>query len=161
TLLHLQGKAPIPIPELIAYDIRDDGWMYVVMTKLEGTMLENAWNECSHAEKADIMEQIGQLMAAIHSIPAELELTTWPDFIKKQVNNFFSRHSRQGMPQWFMSEVEAYVRNAIPLLPAEFIPVILTGEYTPFNLLVTRTKGKLTITGMIDFGDTMIGYHEY
>src|SRR5262249_12073003 len=38
---------------------------------------------------------------------------------------------------------------------------ILTGEYTPFNLLVAATDSGARLTGMIDLGDAMIGPREY
>lgn len=39
--------------------------------------------------------------------------------------------------------------------------VLLTGEYTPFNLLVERDAGGWRLSGMIDFGDAMIGPRDY
>jgi hygromycin-B 7''-O-kinase len=38
---------------------------------------------------------------------------------------------------------------------------LLTGEYTPFNLLVERRGDSWELSGMIDFGDAMVGYREY
>lgn len=40
-------------------------------------------------------------------------------------------------------------------------PVILTGEYTPMNILVQQQSGIWHIDGMIDFADTMLGKAEY
>jgi hygromycin-B 7''-O-kinase len=65
------------------------------------------------------------------------------------------------MPAWFLDQVDAFVQNNRHRLPAAFKPVILTGEYTPFNLLVPHAPRVSRISGMIDFGDAMIGYHEY
>ena len=39
--------------------------------------------------------------------------------------------------------------------------VILTGEYTPMNILVHQVKGVWHIVGLIDFGDSMLGMPEY
>ena len=46
-------------------------------------------------------------------------------------------------------------------LPKIKKPVILTGEYTPMNLLVNKVSGIWHINGMIDFGDSMLGLPEY
>jgi hygromycin-B 7''-O-kinase len=52
------------------------------------------------------------------------------------------------------------LKEAEKIIPSDFKAVILTGEYTPFNLMTDRRTDH-ALTGMIDFGDTMIGYHEY
>jgi hygromycin-B 7''-O-kinase len=46
-------------------------------------------------------------------------------------------------------------------VPGSFRPVVLTGEYTPENLLMTRHAGAWRVSGLIDFGDVMIGFNEY
>jgi hygromycin-B 7''-O-kinase len=40
-------------------------------------------------------------------------------------------------------------------------PAILTGEFTPMDVLVKRIKGIWHIQGRIDFGDAMLGAPEY
>ncbi len=39
----------------------------------------------------------------------------------------------------------------------------MTGEYTPFNLLVSRAEGSSNyeLSGMIDFADSMVGLRDY
>ena len=39
--------------------------------------------------------------------------------------------------------------------------VLLTGEYTPFNILAQRDATGRQLTGMIDFGDAMVGPRAY
>ena len=65
------------------------------------------------------------------------------------------------MPIWFLREVETFVQQNLPLLPSDFRSVILTGEYTPFNLMAEPGKSGWQLSGMIDFGDAMVGYREY
>jgi hygromycin-B 7''-O-kinase len=38
---------------------------------------------------------------------------------------------------------------------------LLTGEYTPFNLLFNKENNKWKLTGVIDFADSFLGDHEY
>ena len=49
----------------------------------------------------------------------------------------------------------------VEYLPTIKTPVILTGEYTPMNFLVTQKFGIWHIAGLIDFGDSMLGMPEY
>ena len=163
-LARLGGRVDIPIPELVASGEREDGWTYVILSRLPGVTLERVWPDCSLAEKADLLALIGEMMAEVHSVPvgdvANLE-PAWGGFLAGQVARCRARHERLGMPRWFVEGVEAFVEEAMPMLPSAFEPVILTGEYTPFNLLVEQGGGRWGFSGMIDFGDAMVGFREY
>lgn len=163
-LAHLNGRVDVPIPELIASGVREDGWTYVILSKLPGVTLEAVWPSCSHRERADLLARIGAIMAEVHAVSVgdlrDLE-PAWGGFLARQVAGCRARHERLGMPRWFIEGVEAFVKEALPLLPSAFEPVVLTGEYTPFNLLVERGGEGWTISGMIDFGDAMVGFREY
>jgi hygromycin-B 7''-O-kinase len=153
----------IPIPRLLASGEREDGWTYVILSKLPGVTLESVWPQLSMADKVASMQQIGRMMARVHSVPVgELHDIDppWEPFLQQQIAHCKNRHTRLKMPEWFLQEVDEYVASKITLLPNE-TPVILTGEYTPFNLLAEQVDGFWRITGMIDFGDVMVGFREY
>lgn len=59
------------------------------------------------------------------------------------------------MPGWFVSGIPEYLSSVT--IPECLHPVLLTGEYTPFNLLVENG----TLTGMVDFADAFSGLAEY
>jgi hygromycin-B 7''-O-kinase len=65
------------------------------------------------------------------------------------------------MPDWLLDGVEALVKDRLPSVERAEERVILTGEYTPFNLLVDNESGRVRLTGMFDFGDAMVGPPEY
>ena len=161
-LPRFHGALPIPVPELVAEGEREDGWLYVVVTRLPGRTLEHHWSETSAEEKARLLEQIGATMAAAHWLPVGELISLpprWEDFLAEQVEQSTARHTRLGMPDWFVKPLERFVRKALPTLPSA--PALLTGEYTPFNLLAARSSEGLALTGMIDFGDAMVGPAEY
>ena len=163
-LQHLQGKTTIPIPELIAFGERDDEWTYVILTKLQGVMLESVWGNCSNDEKKNLVERIGKMIAEVHSVQVGILSSLepqWKIFLDQQLTKFYDRHKRLGMPDWFTLHVENFVKESISVMQSQTELVILTCEYTPFNLLVDNKLGQWNICGMIDFGDAMIGYHEY
>jgi hygromycin-B 7''-O-kinase len=164
TLKILHGKISIPVPELIASAKRDDQWMYIIMTIVPGITLESVWKNFTHAQKAILLRKIGMLMAEVHSLKDPLlnEMDpSWKNFMEAQLSGFHARHKRLQMPEWFLLEVDAYVHQNISLLPENVEPVLLTGEYTPFNLLVAEQSGEWEISAMLDFGDSMAGFAEY
>lgn len=157
-LPHLQNYQ-LPIPELTAEGIREDGWPYVILTRLPGITLESCWPHLEHDDKKGFLHSIGQMMAKVHAVPvgklSDLA-PEWNDFLNKQRAGCRARHERYHLPKWLLNEVDTYIEKQFSLLPSE-PPVILTGEYTPFNLLIENGE----ISGMIDFGDAMIGFREY
>lgn len=160
----LEGELSFPIPKILAMGERDDHWPYIIMTLLPGVALESVWRDLSHGEKKSILEWIGRSMAEVHSVPVrELQDLDppWPEFIDRQRKGFLDRHKRHRMPEWFLSETPLFIRDLESFFRDSFEPVILTGEYTPFNLLAERVAGSWRISGMIDFGDAMIGRREY
>ncbi len=161
----LNGLLTFPIPELIAAGERTDGWFYVALSLVPGVSLEDVWTTLKLSEKSVLLEQIGNMMAEVHAVPVPSQLESlqprWADFLAGQIRGVKERHRKHDMPAWFMDGLEDFVQQALPLLPFAPESVILTGEYTPFNLLVMNTSGVWRISGMIDFGDAMIGYREY
>jgi hygromycin-B 7''-O-kinase len=163
-LAHLDGRVAAPVPRLVAHGERPDGWTYVVISLLPGVGLDTTWSQLARADQAQLLERIGAVMAEIHALPTDglADLPPdWDAFLAAQVAGCRARHERQGAPAWLIAQVESFVARSLPTLPASFRPVVLTGEYTPFNLLVSPTPAGCALSGMIDFGDAMIGLPDY
>lgn len=160
---HLDGQLALPIPRFFKAGERA-GWTYIIMSRLQGVTLEKVWPRLPDADKALVLTDIGRIMARVHTVPVgdlhDLP-PLWSEFFPAQIRGCRARHERLGMPRWFLDQVDAFVQNNLSLLPDSFSSVILTGEYTPFNLLVSDSARVDRISGMIDFGDAMIGYREY
>ncbi len=144
----------IRTPKLLASGVDESGWSYLIMTKVPGTQMDHVWPHMTFENQKSIMHEIGSLMAEVHR-KSDLTETNWKAFIGTQKKNCVERHKKLGMPDWFVNGISDYLLE-VPI-PENIRPVLLTGEYTPFNLLVE--KGKLT--GMVDFADSFSGMAEY
>lgn len=155
--------APIATPELLhAGEL--DGWPYLVMTRLEGTSLEDAWPHTAAADQVEMLAQIGALIAQAHALepgPIAAIGPPWDDFLAAQRAGCVARHARLGLPAPLLAELDAYLDRLAPAIPRGIAPVILTGEYTPANLLVARRADRWQLTGLIDFGDVGCGAADY
>jgi hygromycin-B 7''-O-kinase len=80
-------------------------------------------------------------------------------FLAAQVEGCRRRHER--LPAHLLAELEPYLQRTRDVLPTAIAPKILTGEYTPGNLLMRLRGGRWEIAGLIDFGDVMVGLGEY
>jgi hygromycin-B 7''-O-kinase len=162
-LTAVQGKLRVATPEVLAEGTLED-WPYLVLTLLPGTPLEHLWPELPLSTKVEVMERIGHLMAEVHHLPvsslSRLE-PEWQPFLRQQKAQCLDRHRRLWVPKPLLRQLESYLSKAEALLPPQFSPVLLTGEYTPENLLLTQQHGQWALSGLIDFGDAMLGYREY
>lgn len=162
-LRQLDGRLSVPIPRILA-EGEDNGWSWLIITKLPGTVGSEVWPVLSEQERIAILGDIGRTIAEVQAVdPGELlEMQpTWPDFIKRQAKACIARHRRQGLKTSLLADLPALLHAAPSVLPADVQPVILTGEWIPENLLLTETSTGWKLAAVIDFGDVMTGWREY
>jgi len=162
-LKHLAGKLSISTPNL---ELEGElfGWPYLIISKLPGTLLETLWETMPQHNKLVILRELGELIREVHALPTtELKAidSHWPKFIEKQSTNCLEQHRSKGLAATLLKQLPAYLESGIALLPPLKKSVLLTGEYTPMNFLVTQTEDLWHISGLIDFGDAMLGLPEY
>ena len=151
----LQGRLGVPTPALVATGERD-GWPYTVMTQLAGEPLTEAWPALPEAKKCSVLASIGKLAAEVHALPPAGLVPLAPDwdqFLQGQRARCMQRQQRTRLPAHLLGLLEPFVAGEVPAGHS----VILTGEYTPMNLL----HGAGGIVGMFDFGDGLVGPREY
>jgi hygromycin-B 7''-O-kinase len=155
-LARLAGRLGVPTPEMVFHG-EHDGWPYHVITQLDGEPLDRAWPALPEAGRCRVLESIGRLAAEVHALPVDGMAALAPDwgaFLAGQRARCVHRQQRTGLPAHLLAQVEAFVAGPVPDAGPS---VILTGEYTPMNLL--QRQGALS--GMFDFGDGLVGPREY
>lgn len=154
------GRLPIPVPELLATGALPGGWTYVVMTRLRGVLLESVWPSLDRAARVQLLREVGRVMAAAHALdaaPLQDLPPPWDGFVRAQIVGCKARHQRLGAPAWLTGSVDEWIAARRSLVPDGAHRVVLTGEYTPFNLFTTANR----LSAMFDFGDGLVGPREY
>jgi hygromycin-B 7''-O-kinase len=154
-LAHLHGRLSLPTPRLVD-SAEHAGWPYLVMTLLPGTPLDRVWPALPQGERCEVLRTIGRLAAEVHALPLgpmPALAPRWADFLQGQRQRCHGRQQRTGLPPHLLAQLEAFLQGPVPEGP----DVILTGEYTPFNLLHEGTG----LSAMFDFGDGLVGPREY
>lgn len=163
SLSQLRGRISVPIPEIVLEGERDR-WPYLVITRLNGIVGTQAWPVLPDDQKERILGRIGETIAEVQRAPvgelSRLE-PRWDDFIQRQIAGCHARHARLGLPRKYLDGLDAYLRDAVDLIPLQAPPVILTGEYGPENFLLSREGSDWRLSGLIDFGDAFTGWREY
>lgn len=162
-LKHLDGTLSIKTPAL-EYEGELLGWPYLIISKLKGTPLETLWETMPHSNKVVILRELGELIREVHALTTDgLDAIDchWPQFLEKQIAHCVEHHQTKGLSEALVQQLPAYLDSIKKLLPEIKKPVLLTGEYTPMNFLVNQIDDVWHISGLIDFGDAMLGLPEY
>src|ERR1700712_2288642 len=163
SLAQLRGRLGVPIPEIVLDGEREQ-WPYLVITRLHGVLGREAWPALPEDQKESVLGQIGETIAEVQRVPvgrlSSLE-PRWDQFLARQIEGCRARHQRLGLPRKYLDGLDDLLRDAARLIPVNAAPVILTGEYIPENLLLSREEGGWRLSGLIDFGDVFTGLGEY
>jgi hygromycin-B 7''-O-kinase len=152
---HLKGRLSLPTPQLVD-SAEHAGWPYLVMTQLPGTPLDRVWPTLPQPQRCAVLRTVGRLAAEVHALPPgpmPALAPRWADFLHGQRERCHARQQRTGLPATLLAQLQSFLQGPVPEGP----DVILTGEYTPFNLL--HQGGGLA--AMFDFGDGLVGPREY
>lgn len=162
-LKQLAGHLDLPIPEIVTEGERD-GWPYLVITRLSGTLGSEVWPQLPEDQKERVLRQIGETIAAVQRVPpgelAAIE-PRWHDFMRRQMQGCKARHERLGLAPKFLAGLDDLLRDAARLIPMNAPPVILIGEYIPENFLLACDDGQWSLAGLFDFGDVLTGWRDY
>jgi hygromycin-B 7''-O-kinase len=152
---HLQGRLSLLTPHLVD-SAEHAGWPYLVMTQLPGTPLDRVWPTLAQHERRAVLRTIGRLAAEVHALPLgpmPALAPRWADFLQAQRERCPARQQRTGRPAHLLTQLESFLQGPVPEGP----DAILTGEYTPFNLMHQGSG----LSAMFDFGDGLVGPREY
>jgi len=159
--LHEQVNT-VEVPRIITYG-QYEGWDYLIMTELKGKLLADLWGHLSYGEQQMLARKLGGVIKQLHQIPVGDGLmaidVNWRQFMGQQYQQMMQYHKKMGLIKHLYQQLQTYVEeNYINYSPRK---VLLTGEYTPFNLLMNKLKGQWQLTGLIDFGDCFLGDGDY
>jgi hygromycin-B 7''-O-kinase len=151
----LQPLRGLPTPELVAQG-EIEGWPYLVMTVVPGVPAEEIWPDLTDADRIDLARQLGRLMRRLHLQDPVAELATdWDAFLGERISGAEEFHAA-GEP-W-----HAWIRRRLTgFQEPPFSPVLLHADITADHALLSRTAQGWRITGLIDFGDAMMGHPFY
>jgi len=139
-----------------------EGWNYIIMTELKGTLLIDIFDTLSIEEKAQIAKDLGKLIKEVHSATItsdKNEQTEWNHFMNAQFENLADHHKQNELNDHFQYQLSNYA--ILETLKSSNQLVLLTGEYTPFNLIMNKENGMWKFTGLIDFADCFVGNSTY
>ncbi len=155
------GRLPLPTPELLATGTLD-GWSYVLMSRLHGRLLAEAWTELTATDRDRLSEELGHAVAALHAIDvAPLgELTPdWGAFVAAQREGAVAQQRARGLGASWVEQIPGFLDAWAP--PVDGPRALLHTELMREHLLVSPGPRGWTWTGLFDFEPAMVGDPEY
>ncbi|HEY3712579.1 MAG TPA: aminoglycoside 3'-phosphotransferase/choline kinase family protein [Amycolatopsis sp.] len=155
----LHGRLPIPTPGVVQAG-EHDGWGYVLMDRLPGVTLKEAWPQLSTEDKSALAPRLGEALAALHSLDdpalAVLGPKNWNAFLTGQRDQVLDRHRATKLDEQWLAQIPAFL-DAVDLGEPATVP--LHTEFMRDHLMVTPGSGELT--SLFDFEPAMRGAAEY
>jgi len=162
-LRRLSERSDLPVPQLVAEGVIED-WPYIVVTAVDGAPLCEVWDSMDALNKEHIAARCGELMASLHSTPTEgLEAIAvdWPAFVEGQIQDCVDHLTHADVGERWTRSVLEFLDDLPPLYEPGFCPVLLSADVTDEHILVSERGGRWELTGLIDFGDAMLGHPYY
>ncbi len=164
---------PVAIPRIKATgDI--NGWRYIVMDKLPGTNLHDIWPELAVENKIQIAKQVAQFARQLNQYPlSSRQLTTansalkldWPNFLLKQRENVYESRKKQGLSAALLADLLPFIDSCEYQAKSDLFnqgkPCLIHCDLHPGNLLAEKIGDSWQLSGVIDFGDAVIGTDPY
>ena len=153
------SELPIPTPEVRGHG-ELAGWRYFVSTRLRGQAIDAVWNDLDAAVRLDLATQLGEAIAAMHQLAASrvAALTEpWAEFRPLQRGRCLDVEAEKGSMPDRLAELDRFLRRTDAIDAPKSMSSLLHTEIGPSHVLVEDGR----ITGLIDFGDAMVGDPEY
>ncbi|MGW7437610.1 phosphotransferase family protein [Streptomyces sp. NPDC054849] len=161
-LAHVQGRLPVATPQVRESGAYENGWRYVLMSRLRGESLAHAWPRIPQAGRERLAAEVGDTLAVLHSLDPEpltdvLGPGDWGGFVDRQRAGAVERQRGHGLPGPWLEQIPDFLAS-VPL-PREPQRVLLHTEVMHQHLLVDPDSRRLT--GFFDFEPAMIGHRAY
>ncbi|MFC8226039.1 aminoglycoside phosphotransferase family protein [Streptomyces sp. NPDC057287] len=161
-LEYLQGRLPIPVPELLESGECENGWRYVLMSQLPGEGLAKAWPRLPEADRDRIVTEVGEALSVLHSLdPAPLTDVLGPEdwgaALAGRRARAVERQRERGLPAEWLEQIPGFLDSVT--LTTDRPRSLLHTEVMRQHLIVD--PGSRRLTGLIDFEPAMIGDRAY
>ncbi len=133
-----------------------EGWPYLVLTRVAGVPAVELWSELSLAARRRIVQELGELLRALHGAPPPAALpANWEGFLEERLARAEEHHDApEPWRSWIRAQLQLFH-------PPSHEGVLLNGDLTGDHVLLTEQEGGWGISGVIDFGDARVGHPFY
>lgn len=162
-LEYVRQKLPLQIQEPLETG-HLEGWNYLITNHIEGIPFREVRNILSPAEKLDLAEKLSECLVLLHQIPA-IEFgrpaPNWETFIEKRFELARDSHQEGETPLDWLHKIELFLEKHRDFLTKKTSLHLIHADLHREHLFFQQKNGSYTLTGLIDFADTLYGRPEY
>ncbi|MFE1949697.1 aminoglycoside phosphotransferase family protein [Streptomyces sp. NPDC059524] len=161
-LAHVQGRLPVPTPMVRASGPYENGWRYVLMSRLPGKNLAHLWEHVPQNHRERLVAEIGEALSALHALSPDplrdvLGPEDWGAFLDRRTVGAVEQQRARGLSEAWLEQIPDFLASvALPRVPQ---PSLLHTEVMQQHFLVDPDGWRLT--GLFDFEPAMIGDRAY
>ncbi len=161
-LSHVQGRLPVPTPRVHDAGPYENGWRYVLMSRLRGENLAGAWDRVPRADRERIVSEIGETLAVLHTLDPGplgdfLGPGDWGTFVDRQRAGAVGQQRRHELSAEWLEQIPEFLDSV--RFPPGPSPSLLHTEVMQQHFLVDPDGWRLT--GLFDFEPAMVGDRAY
>jgi aminoglycoside phosphotransferase (APT) family kinase protein len=166
----VRDRLSVPTPRILLADDSKTllGLNFIVMTKLDGSILGQLERTLASKQRVSAYAQIGQLLREFHRIPMEAfgYIGTKGIWTAHSSNHLYLTHQFQrklkeftgrGGDPGLAGRIAGHFAERAELLNACARAVLCHNDLHAGNLLATITNGSLRLTGVLDFEGALAG----
>ncbi|WP_172386004.1 phosphotransferase family protein [Streptomyces sp. MNP-20] len=177
-LTHVHGRLPVATPRVHSWGAYENGWRYVLMSRLPGEGLHHAWPRVPGADRERLVERAGRTLAALHALDhaplaGALGPGDWDAFLARQRAGAVERQRARHLPEHWLEQIpdfldavagvgEGAAEGTGEASAAGARRALLHTEFMREHLLAAPAPdGRWELTGLFDFEPAMIGDPAY
>ena len=155
------AKTSLNIPKIVTFG-ELDGYKYLITTQIKGElMMRDRWLKLDQRKQISILEQLANGLCDLHQSNVSNISFDWKKFIERQAETCFERQKKCRVNEKVLAEIPIYLEENLELLTLNFREVFLHGDIHFGNLRLSKSNGKWFVSGLFDFADSRVGFHEY
>ena len=129
------------------------------MTWLEGHCLGGLWTELTYSSKQTLVRQTGEFCRKLHEYPVNKQSNLNVDWLQYQESlftNCIARHQSVNLPDNLIDQIMPFLDNTQDYFDDK-ATMLIHMDLHPWNLMVKPEKQGYRLSGVLDFGDAIIG----
>ena len=146
----------VEVPEVLASG-GAQGWRWILMRRLGETCAADVWDDLEAPERLGVMAALGNWMRRFHADPRVQSVALpgdWGDWSRvggRLRREVVARQRKTNPPAEWLERLEPYLSD----WRDTGAPCLVHADLHPGNLMLTRRDGRWSLSGVIDFADTL------
>jgi hygromycin-B 7''-O-kinase len=167
----MPAPAVVAAGELFSASSAPGGWTwpYLIYEFVAGVSIGEVWEQMDEAEHLAVARSLGPILRRLHAVPLTGS-PVFPDTWQTYKNFLATRaaHAVQAAQEWaclpdhLIAQIPSYILPPEMLVRDGVRPHLIHADLTGDHLLGRLKGGRWSTSGIIDFGDAMVGsiYYE-